>query len=113
MQRLRPSLVNFSLSPGGQGKMFRLAASSRLTGLDRRRRLATSAQRNLMPTKGPAMMLSIRYRHLPGFARRKIEEMLISLSEHCRVDHAEVVIEHRAEQSPMWPKCGLRSPGRT
>lgn len=50
------------------------------------------------------MMLSIRYRHLspPASLDEKIEEMLISLSEHCRVDHAEVVIEHRAEQSPPY-----------
>lgn len=50
------------------------------------------------------MMLSIRYRHLspPPSLDEKIEEMLLPLGEHCRVDQAEVMIEHRAEESPPY-----------
>lgn len=60
------------------------------------------------------MMLSIRYRHLspPASLDEKIEEMLLPLAEHCRVDQAEVLIEHRVEESPAYiAKVRVAVPG--
>ena len=50
------------------------------------------------------MMLSIRYRHLspPASLDENIEDLLLPLGEYCRLDEAEVVIEHRSEQSPAY-----------
>ena len=60
------------------------------------------------------MMLSIRYRHIspPASLDEKIEELLLPLGEHCRVDQAEVLIEHRAEKSPPYiAKVRVAVPG--
>lgn len=50
------------------------------------------------------MMLSIRYRHLspPASLDQKIEDLLLPLGEYCRLDQAEVMIEHRPGQSPAY-----------
>ncbi len=50
------------------------------------------------------MILSVRYQHLsPSPALKdKIEELLLPLGEHCRLDEAEVLISHRIEGSPAY-----------
>lgn len=50
------------------------------------------------------MILSIRFKHLNPSAELegKIEELLLPLGEHCRLDEAEVLIAHEKERSPAY-----------
>ena len=48
------------------------------------------------------MMLSIRYRFMspPAALDQAIEDLLLPLGEHCRLDEVEVVVEQLEEDSP-------------
>lgn len=49
-------------------------------------------------------MLSIRYRLMspPATLDEEIEELLVPLGEHCRLDEVEVMVEHRSDGSPAY-----------
>jgi len=53
------------------------------------------------PSAGP-MMLSIRYRFLspPPSLDQAIEDLVVPLGEHRRLDEVQVVVEERTESSP-------------